>query len=439
MFRSNSTPHKALQRFFFVVMAFVLAVTWFVPMMSARASAAQLTIRSLTLGSAQPSVSTSYTFAFRIGASSTSKIQSLKFQACTVAVGTCGTVTGLSFSSAAQTGQTGFQGGTAFAADASVAGDCIASATVLCAKRSDATVQTASTDKTITFSTITNPSAPNTAFFVRMTTYSAVTSQYNASDIIDTGTVAAAIAQTLTVSANVAEILNFCVGSTTVDTGTTSTPSDCLGVSGASVNIGTLDPSVTNVSPVSTNGGDGNNGIAMLRTNAATGANVYYRAVPAGSGTNHLGTLRLTGASCNAGSVNTDGCIDAQGTSKAVFNAGTEKFGMTVAAVNCTSTTSYTCTYAGGTYNLVRQSNYDPMAGNTYTTDSGTVAGASNGQYAFDETSGASPVLLASSTSSTIKQVDDEALILKFAASNAITTPFGSYSVAIDYIAVPAF
>lgn len=397
-------------------------------MLSQDVSAAQITSRSLAISSAVPSASgVQYTFTFTVA--STSDVEGLKFQACTTAVGTCTGPTSLTFAAATFGTQSGWQGGTNFAVDGTGANDCTPAANILCANRTDATAQTV-TSRSIRFDTITNPSTVNTAFFVRMTTYS--TSTYTGGSIVDTGTVASAVTQTLTINAAVAEILNFCVGSTLVDDATTSVATDCTGVSGTSLNIGTLDTSATNVSPVNTNGGDNRNGLAMLRTNAANGATVSYYAIQQ-SGTNHQGTLRISGASCNAGTVPTDQCINAQGTTQSTFVAGTEKFGMTVAGINCGSTASYTCTFSSGTYNLARDAAYDGNGANTYVTDSGSVGGTTNGGYAWDETGTAD--LIASSTT----VVDDETLILKFASTPQITTPFGSYAAQADFVAVATY
>jgi len=251
------------------------------------------------------------------------------------------------------------------------------------------------------------------------------------------------VVQTLTVNAAVAEVLNFCVGSTTVDDATTSVGASCSNVAGTSVNIGTLDTSAINVSPVNTNGGDNKNGVAMLRTNAVNGATVYYDAIQQ-SGTNHQGTLRVAGASCSSasgpggGAPNppaasgpyTDQCIDAAGATQFAFGAGTEAFGMSIGAVNCGSTSSYTCTFSSGTYNLVRDSNYDCTGNNTFSTT------CSQG-YAWDESGTATQI--ATSTSSTTKVVDDEALLLKFAATPSITTPFGAYTAQSDFVAVATY
>jgi hypothetical protein len=279
-----------------------------------------------------------------------------------------------------------------------------------------------------------------------MTTYTNAT--YTGGTITDTGTVASSTVQTLTVNAAVAEVLNFCIGSTTVNDATTSVGADCSNVGGTSLNIGTLDTGSTNVSPISTNGGDNKNGVAMIRTNAASGAVVSYDSIQQ-SGSNHLGTLRISGAACSAASGPgtgippaasgpfTDQCIDAQGTTQGAFAAGTEDFGMTIGAINCGSVSSYTCTFSAGTYNLARNANYDGNGTNTYTTDSGAVGGTTDQGYAWDDTGAAQTI--ASSASSTTKVIDDEALILKFAATPSITTPFGLYAAQADFIAVPTY
>lgn len=443
----NNTLRLRLNKFIYAGACLVIALSALLPVLIARnASAAQLGTRSLTLESGKPSLtSVQYTFSFVLATlSGTSDVEGIRIQACNTAVGTCngtaGTdvpnVSGVTFVS--QNGN--WQGATNFSVDGTGANDCTAGTRVICLKRTDTTNQTTSTARVITLDGINNPSTANTTFFMRITTYDNNTWHSTSGDLqLDTGTVASAVVQTLTVNAAVAEILNFCVGATSVDNATSSIASDCTGVSGTSINIGTLDSSVTNVSPVSTNGGDSNNGVAMIRTNAVNGANVYYDAIQQ-SGTNHQGTLRISGASCNAGSVNTDQCIDAQGASQSVFNATTdtsEKFGMTIAGINCGSTTSYSCVFATGTYNLVRDAAYDGNGGNTFVSDTGGVSGNTNGGYAWVE--GGAATLMASSTGSTSKVIDDEAMVLKFASHPMITTPFGAYTAQADFIAVASY
>jgi hypothetical protein len=437
VFAKNNSLHT---RLIFLFSAIILLVPSVFVIWARQSFAAQITTRSLTLSSAVPSASATYTFGFTVPTTGT-VVKSFSALVCTVAVGTCSqpsgfTVTGSGINQPAGLGAT--------------SGWTVSTATAGELRMSDASnASNPSGSQTVTFTTVTNPNSAYITsingsgnFYVRLTTFS----NSNWTGAIDSGTVAAAVVQSLQVAANVAEILQFCIGNTTVIDDTASPGTDCSAISGTSVNIGTLDPSIVNISPVSTNGGNSTNGIAMLRTNAANGATVAYRAIPAGSGSNHLGTLRLSGATCSASSglgtgsggtppaasgPYTDGCIDAAGTTQNVFGAGVEQFGMTVSGVNCRSTTSYTCAYASGTNNLQQQTNY---IGGTNSTTFGASAGKG---FAWDESG--STQTIASSAASTIKQVDDEALILNFAATPSITTPFGSYTVQADFIAVPTY
>jgi len=432
----NLLAKKTWRRLIFLSVAFALVAIGLLPLIGGSASAAgQITSRSLTISSGVPSASNvSYTFTFTIP--STAQVQGLKFRACTTAIGSypggsCTAPTGMTgagngFTNAAWVSQSGWQGATNFAVDATGANDCTASANVLCAKRTDATSQTA-TSRTITFNTIKNPSTANSSFYVGITTYT--TNTWTLGSLTDAGTTAAAVVQTLSTSAAVAEVLNFCVGSTTVDDTTTLIATDCSGISGTSLNIGTLDTSTVNISPFPTNGGDNLNGVAMMRTNALNGSSISYDAVQQ-SGTNHQGTMRISGATCNAvTNTFTDPCINAAGATQTAFTAGVEEFGMTVGGVNNGSTTSYTCSYiaAPNTCSLEPSTNYLGAGA------PGTEAfGTSNG-FAWVESGAATQIASASGA------VDDEALILKFAATPSITTPFGTYTAQSDYIAVPTY
>ncbi len=402
-------------------------------------AAGQLSTRSLSISSAVPSkTGVSYTYTFTVVATST--LQSMKFQACSTPVGTCTAPPGLTFASATFGSQSGFQGAVNFAVDNTGAGNCTPAANVLCSNRTSATNQTA-TSRNITFGTITNPSTANTAFFVRISTYS--DNAYTLANIQDQGVTASAVVQTLTTAAEVAEVLNFCVGTTTLDVANTtgSLPATCTGVTGTSLDLGVLSTGAVSVSPVSVgNNGDGNNGLVMLRTNASNGATVAYDAIPDGTGSFHQGALRIQGQTCTNDAVpstsNTDKCINSKGTTQGTLTNGIEQFGMTVAAVTCDSTTSYSCTFAGGTYNLIRTTNYDGTGANTYPTDTDQVSGTTQAGYAWDETGTIQNI---AASVSPLGYVDDEGLIIKFAATSSLITPFGSYSVKTDFIAVPTY
>ena len=310
---------------------------------TAKAATGQLTVRSLSLSSGIPSA-TGVTYSYAFTTATAASVQSLKFVACTVAFQTygrdsssattgCVAPTGMNLNQGTQQGTNGFGNTTAFSRVTSTTGNCAPASNVLCVNRTQAASESAAA-KTIAWNTQTNPSTANTAFYIGVYTYSD-----NAfATPVDAGTVASAVVTTLTIDARVAETLNFCVGSTAVDDATTAVPGDCTGVSGNSVNLGTLDSSSPNISPVITNGGNSDNGLAMVRSNAANGTTVAYRAVPAGTGANHLGTLRIGGATCSTpGNSNSDGCINAAGTTQTVFTSGTEDFGVTIAGINNSS------------------------------------------------------------------------------------------------------
>jgi hypothetical protein len=131
----------------------------------------------------------------------------------------------------------------------------------------------ATTAVSYTLSTVTNPSATNTTFFVRITTYTSTTATTGATDA---GVVAASTATQIVVSAQVDEILSFCV----------YTGANCA-AGGSTVDLGNLTPSTTGV------------GVSYMDagTNAATGFAIQYTAPTMTSGGN---TIPAIGASAVA-------------------------------------------------------------------------------------------------------------------------------------------
>ncbi|HSX45660.1 MAG TPA: hypothetical protein VLG27_01485 [Candidatus Saccharimonadia bacterium] len=393
------------------------------------ATADQISNRSLNIKSGQAGATTIYTFTFT--PPNTTPIQSLKFQMCTTPLGTCTAPSGANMAGGSIT-QGGFAGGS-FTPDTSTTG-CTA-VTVICLTRTSVSSESVSahtiTDTGAVNQDSTNCSAAaNCTFFVRITTFSdtAYTTK------IDAGTVASSTTQIFTVNAAIQEVLSFCIGATNIDDATTAPPL-CSSISGTSLSLGVLDSTHTNVSPVSsTNQGDGNNAVAELSTNAVNGTAISYDAIQQ-SGSHHQGTLRVAGATCsNPGVSNTDQCINAIGTTRSTMTAATEAFGMTIAGVNCANTLGYSCSYSGNTYNLRKASNYDGTGvATTYLSDAGQVGGTTSGGYAWDE-SGTNQTIASSST-----VVDNEALIIKFAATPTIVTPTGSYTAQADYVATPTF
>lgn len=289
-------------------------------------------------------------------------------------------------------------------------------------------------EATISFgaSDITNNATANRSYYTRVRFYSDT-----GTTLVWEGVFAQSTSQTLTVNARVQERLDFCVGATTVNDATTTVGAACANVTGTNVDIGNVESGFTNVSPVTvTNGGDNENGVAMVRTNAFNGVVIDYRSLL----NNSSGTLKVAGSTCS-GSSTTDQCFNSS-TTQATFTAGTEAYGMTIAGINCGSTSAYSCDFSTGTYNLVRDAAYDGNGANTYVSDgsvgdNGLVSGTTNGGYTWDNSAAADRV--ASSAGSTVKVVDDEAMILKFAATAAATTPTGSYTVQSDFIATATF
>jgi hypothetical protein len=421
------------KRIFILLAALLLVNIGLTPLLGT-VTAATVSQRSLQIGSGVVSASTTYTYS--LVPATAGAIQGLKFQACTTPIGTCTAPSGLSFSSAAGGTVSGsWTTATNFTVDGTGANNCTASASVLCAKRTQATAETTSGVRSVAFTTITNPNGTscatiNCSFFVRITTYSDNTW----TTAVDSGSVASSTTQTLTVSATVQENLTFCVGSTTVDDATTSVPL-CASVGGTSLNLGALNSTTVSASPVSaTYTGDAKNGIAEIGTNASNGAAITYNAI-AQSGSNHTGTLRVAGATCGAGAgVNTDQCINAAGTTQLQLSPGTERFGMTIAGINCSNVSSYTCTFSSGTTSLTRNTDYDCDGTNTYpASENGQLGGTTTCYYAWDETGTSQAV----ATSTGV--IGNEALILKFAAAPNITTPTGSYTALANFVATPTF
>ncbi|MEP6710430.1 MAG: hypothetical protein ABJA64_01800 [Candidatus Saccharibacteria bacterium] len=182
------------------------------------ASAAQITGRSVTIGSSLASASTTYAFNFTVP--SATVLQSAEFTACTTASGACTTPAGFSVASSTLTGQPTNLG--------DAAGWTVSTATAGSLRLSKSGNVAAPTGaQTVSFSNVVNPSATNSTFFLRMTTYS--TAAWTTP--VDTGTVAASTAGQITVTASVDETLTFTLAAATVPLGTLTTSATGAGTS----------------------------------------------------------------------------------------------------------------------------------------------------------------------------------------------------------------
>ncbi len=216
-------------------MAAVFTISSILFAFSGVASAAQITTRSVTLGSSQFSAVTTYKFTFTVPTTATT-VKSVSMVPCVAASGTCVTPTLW-----AGTGATAGQPTSAGLGDTSGWATTDSTATELrLSKTTNSATPAASTPVSVTFTGVTNPSATNTTFFMRITTFSSATW----TGAIDTGTVATSTAGQITVTASVDETLSFSLTAATValnggnalSTGTASTGTSTMS---ASTNAGT--------------------------------------------------------------------------------------------------------------------------------------------------------------------------------------------------------
>ena len=163
------------------------------------ASAAQITPRTLTLqagatdGGSKPSGVVRHLFSFTVP--TTGNVGSIRFQYCTTAAGTCTMPTGLVTTSAtlgAETGATGFSinnttNGTPYIT------------------RTAASI-TGPQAVTYRLDSVTNPSATNTSFFVRISTYASTDTTGSA---VDSGVVTASTATQIVLTGIMPESIIF--------------------------------------------------------------------------------------------------------------------------------------------------------------------------------------------------------------------------------------
>lgn len=259
------------------------------------ASAAQITSRSVTLGTSQGATSTSHNFSFTLPSSTT--VKSIDFTYCTTASGGCSTPSGLVTTTAALNGAPTGLG----SAGTWTIGGTPTNGRIQLVNASNTSSPGAAT---VNFNTITNPtlSGNSTVFYVRIVSYSDAAW----STPVDSGTVASAVTNQIQVTASVNETLDFCA----FQTGST-----CAGGTGTTVALGTLSSSAATTGT----------SVLIAGTNGSTGYTVQY-----------------TGATLTQGS-NT---ITATGSSGATSSAGSAQFGINVA--NNTGTPTVGAAPSGG-------------------------------------------------------------------------------------------
>jgi hypothetical protein len=279
------------------------------------AAGAQITSRSVTMGSSTLSASTTYAFSFKLATASA--IKAVMLQVCTspLETTTCTVATGASFSGASLSAQGGqFSGWTVGAGTPPAP----TANTFYLFSATGFTGVTATT-QTLTLSGVTNPSTANTQFYTRITTYS----NYNGSGgtgEVDFGAEALSTGSPVTVAANVQESLTFCVYTSTCGGGVTG-----------NFNIGSGADNTLSTSAMS-----GNVSKMDASTNASAGYTITY--ITGNTGGTAYNCTGVTGAASGSFGSATDCIPDAGSSAVSPPSAGTGMFGINLA----TNTTALT-------------------------------------------------------------------------------------------------
>lgn len=206
--------HQLTRRSLIAVSIFALIFATFPSV----ASAAAITARRVTIGSSAPSVTTTYAFTFTVP--SATVLQSASFTACTTASGTCTTPAGFSVTGSTLTSQpTNLGDATGWTVNTATPGSLRLS--------KSGNVAAPTGNQTVSFSNVTNPSASNATFFMRIATFSDAAWTTG----VDNGTVATSTAGNITVTASVDEALTLTLASATVALGSLSTSTTGTGTS----------------------------------------------------------------------------------------------------------------------------------------------------------------------------------------------------------------
>ena len=224
-----SVSDKRVARFIFGVIGVSLLIYTVLPATSA--SAAQITTRSLTLqagaiaGGSLPSGVVNHYFQFTLP--STTTLGSIQFVYCTTAGGTCTMPVGLDTQTGVTVDTTG-SGISGWTLDTTTNGSPFI-------KLASTTVPGSATNMKVKLLGVKNPSAANTSFYVRISSYATLTATGGTTD---TGTVAASTANAIQLTGTMPESLIFCTGATITIAGT-GIP-DCTTATSGSVTFNQL-------------------------------------------------------------------------------------------------------------------------------------------------------------------------------------------------------
>ncbi|MBW4061798.1 hypothetical protein HJC99_04490 [Candidatus Saccharibacteria bacterium] len=232
------------------------------------ADAAGLTARSDVMGTSEAGISTTHIISMTTATAAS--IGSIGFLMCTTSSGACTVPSGLVTISATLSAQSG-TGGTGFTLNATTNGAPYITRT--------AAAIAASVPLSYTLSNVTNPTATDTTFYIRITTY---TGSDGATGATDTGQIAASTATPIQLTGVTPPILVFCVG--------TSIPTDCTSATGNTIDFGDFSPASTNIGT----------SVMQAQTNAANGYTITVNGTTLSSGTNTI--TAMSGAASTTGS-----------------------------------------------------------------------------------------------------------------------------------------
>jgi len=386
-----------------------------------RADAAQVTSRSVEMATSEPGATESYQISFTVPDNGVENVGAFRVEFCDnnplpnqscVFNGIGNDIPNLD----SATASTGTFDGETITMSAPTASDHWLTFTL-----GSQTDPSSDTTFDMTVDNIVNPNnstdSPNdnNSFFVRLYVYSttspfaptqgtgntfATTNQTN-----EGGAVATTVEQ-ITLEAVVQESLNFCVSE--IDP-----TANCggLGSHTGIVDLGVLDNTTPIASVVE-------NAYAQLSTNAYNGAVIEYFAED---------EFKVSGATCGETDIAatesvTDQCINWDDT-EGVMTPGTEEWGTAVSSINAAGVTTAFTGNVAGLYDLDTAGEYmveDPVYGSGTTPTPG-------GAYELANSGGVGGV------------VDNEELVIDYAATVAPTTPTGQYSVTLTYIATTTY
>lgn len=262
-----------------------LTMSAFVPL-SANATG-QLTNRKAVVSTSQAGIGgVTYTISFTLSASQT--LGSVKFELCDSPV--------LTTSCAGVSGSSGASLGSATLGSMSLgSGWSVGSQTGAGAGGTNLvithTAAALSGSATVVLNNVTNPTASNTEYYLRISTYTDTTATTPAYPGTDYGAIAMDTANQVVVSGTMPESLVFCVG---------TSGTDCTNISGSAVNLGTF-------SPVATNTGTS---LMDASTNASSGYVITVNGTTMTSGSNTIaamGTQSANSAACSPSCTSTTG------------------------------------------------------------------------------------------------------------------------------------